>query len=105
MAFLLDAPNTAPQSLEVAQADLIPHQCWLERALKLSSLKLKNFLGNGFTIPYYVYNDASSYHIGESQIASLRHFLRFIELEDVFENFGFQKKVWSWCMLGDCLQT
>ncbi|TFK71548.1 FAD/NAD(P)-binding domain-containing protein [Pluteus cervinus] len=32
------------------------------------------------------------YHIGESQLASLRHFLRFIDLEKEFEAFGFQKK-------------
>ncbi|KAF9034483.1 FAD/NAD(P)-binding domain-containing protein [Hymenopellis radicata] len=32
------------------------------------------------------------YHVGESQLASLRHFLRFIDLEDEFEAFGFQKK-------------
>ncbi|KAF8889037.1 hypothetical protein BD779DRAFT_1672000 [Infundibulicybe gibba] len=32
------------------------------------------------------------YHVGESQLASLRHFLRFIDLEDEFECFGFQRK-------------
>ncbi|KAF8995048.1 hypothetical protein BDQ17DRAFT_1430658 [Cyathus striatus] len=32
------------------------------------------------------------YHIGESQLASLRHFLRFINLEKAFEEFGFQRK-------------
>ena len=35
----------------------------------------------------------SSYHVGESQLASLRHFLRFIDLEKDFEEFGFNKKV------------
>lgn len=35
----------------------------------------------------------SSYHVGESQLASLRHFLRFIDLEKEFEEYGFQKKV------------
>lgn len=33
------------------------------------------------------------YHIGESMIASMRYFLRFIDLESTFENHGFQKKV------------
>jgi threonine dehydrogenase-like Zn-dependent dehydrogenase len=33
------------------------------------------------------------YHIGESMLASLRHFLRFIDLEDTFEQHGFNKKV------------
>ncbi|KAL0952401.1 hypothetical protein HGRIS_006677 [Hohenbuehelia grisea] len=32
------------------------------------------------------------YHVGESQLASLRHFLRFIDLEKEFEAFGFQRK-------------
>ncbi|KAK7028532.1 Sulochrin halogenase [Favolaschia claudopus] len=33
------------------------------------------------------------YHIGESQLASLRHFLRFIDLEKDFEDHGFTKKL------------
>ncbi|KAF7340715.1 Sulochrin halogenase [Mycena sanguinolenta] len=33
------------------------------------------------------------YHVGESQLASLRHFLRFIDLEEAFENHGFTKKL------------
>ncbi|KAF7321049.1 FAD/NAD(P)-binding domain-containing protein [Mycena chlorophos] len=32
------------------------------------------------------------YHVGESQLASLRYFLRFVDLEQQFEDFGFQKK-------------
>ncbi len=35
------------------------------------------------------------YHIGESQLASLRHFSRYIDLEKEFEEFGFTKKVCS----------
>lgn len=33
------------------------------------------------------------YHIGESMLASMRHLLRFIDLEDKFESYGFIKKV------------
>ncbi|KAJ7176134.1 FAD/NAD(P)-binding domain-containing protein [Mycena crocata] len=33
------------------------------------------------------------YHVGESQLASLRHFLRFIDLEKKFEAHGFTKKL------------
>ena len=33
------------------------------------------------------------YHIGESMLASMRHFLRFIDLDSTFDNHGFQKKV------------
>ncbi|KAJ7686802.1 FAD/NAD(P)-binding domain-containing protein [Mycena rosella] len=32
------------------------------------------------------------YHVGESQLASMRHFLRFIDLEKEYSDFGFQKK-------------
>jgi glycine/D-amino acid oxidase-like deaminating enzyme len=33
------------------------------------------------------------YHIGESMLASMRHFLRFIDLDSKFTNYGFTKKV------------
>ncbi|KAL4965408.1 NAD(P)/FAD-dependent oxidoreductase [Aspergillus stella-maris] len=33
------------------------------------------------------------YHIGESMLPSLRHYLRFIDLDKVFDNHGFTKKV------------
>jgi len=33
------------------------------------------------------------YHIGESMMAALRHFLRFIDLERGFEEHGFNVKV------------
>lgn len=32
------------------------------------------------------------YHIGESMLASMRFFLRFIDLEEQFDAMGFQKK-------------
>ncbi|KAK0508844.1 hypothetical protein JMJ35_009120 [Cladonia borealis] len=32
------------------------------------------------------------YHIGESMLASMRYFLRYIDLEDAFDNHGFEKK-------------
>ncbi|MCJ1251842.1 hypothetical protein MMC30_009080 [Trapelia coarctata] len=32
------------------------------------------------------------YHIGESMLASIRYFLRFIDLESTFDKHGFQKK-------------
>lgn len=35
----------------------------------------------------------SRYHIGESMIASMRYFLRFIDFEETFANYGFTKKV------------
>lgn len=38
------------------------------------------------------------YHIGESMLASMRHFLRFIDLEKTFDNYGFQIKA-SVCLL------
>ncbi|WPH01957.1 Hypothetical protein R9X50_00481100 [Acrodontium crateriforme] len=33
------------------------------------------------------------YHIGESMLASIRYFLRFIDLEKTFDSYGFQKKL------------
>jgi flavin-dependent dehydrogenase len=33
------------------------------------------------------------YHIGESMLASVRFFLRFIDLEETFDRYGFEKKV------------
>ena len=33
------------------------------------------------------------YHIGESMLASMRYFLRYIDLEDAFDNHGSEKKV------------
>ncbi|KAL9132612.1 MAG: hypothetical protein Q9175_006212 [Cornicularia normoerica] len=32
------------------------------------------------------------YHVGESMVASIRHFLRFIDLDSTFNNHGFVKK-------------
>lgn len=32
------------------------------------------------------------YHIGESMLASMRHFLKFIDLDSTFDNYGFTKK-------------
>ena len=45
------------------------------------------------------------YHIGESMLPSLRHFFRFVDLDETFVNHGFYKKVrqnvtkwpaWTW---------
>ncbi|KAF8891751.1 FAD/NAD(P)-binding domain-containing protein [Infundibulicybe gibba] len=33
------------------------------------------------------------YHVGESMMVALRHYLRFIDLEESFENHGFNRKV------------
>ena len=37
--------------------------------------------------------DCARYHVGESMLPSMRHFLRFIELDDTFLNHGFRIKV------------
>ena len=34
-----------------------------------------------------------SYHIGESMLASMRHLLKFVELDGKFDSYGFVKKV------------
>lgn len=33
------------------------------------------------------------YHIGESMLPSIRHYLRFIDLDKEFDDYGFTKKV------------
>ncbi len=40
------------------------------------------------------------YHIGESMLASMRHFLRFIDLEKKFDSYGFTRKVCTHCWDG-----
>ncbi|GAB1312721.1 Tryptophan 2-halogenase [Madurella fahalii] len=41
------------------------------------------------------------YHIGESMLASIRYFLRFIDLESKFDNHGFVKKLGASFKLSD----
>lgn len=33
------------------------------------------------------------YHVGESMIASIRHFFRFVDLDEEFDKYGFRHKV------------
>lgn len=33
------------------------------------------------------------YHVGESMLPSMRHFLRFIDLDSTFDSYGFKQKV------------
>ena len=37
--------------------------------------------------------ECARYHVGESMLPSMRHFLRFIDLDDTFLNHGFKVKV------------
>ena len=37
--------------------------------------------------------NCARYHVGESMLPSMRHFLRFIDLDDTFLNHGFKIKV------------
>jgi len=39
-----------------------------------------------------VQTDIIRYHVGESMVASIRHFLRFIDLDNTFNDYGFVKK-------------
>ena len=43
------------------------------------------------------------YHIGETMLASMRYFLRYIDLESAFDNHGFEKKVGALRMMRTCL--
>ncbi|KAL4964142.1 NAD(P)/FAD-dependent oxidoreductase [Aspergillus stella-maris] len=40
------------------------------------------------------------YHIGESMLASIRHFFRFIDLKKTFDEYGFEKKLYEWTERG-----
>jgi len=40
-----------------------------------------------------IWFDINRYHVGESMLASLRHFLRFIDLDETFDKYGFNVKV------------
>jgi len=44
-----------------------------------------------FTGPYIL---SDRYHIGESLIPSVRHYLKFIDAEDKIASYGFAVKVW-----------
>lgn len=71
---------------------------WLEKVCKSWFLKQRNSLGRlklhcSCCLRCLQVFAFVSYHVGESQLASLRHFLRFIDLEKEFEEYGFNKKV------------
>ena len=40
-----------------------------------------------------VKTECTRYHVGESMLPSMRHFLRFIDLDETFLNHGFKIKV------------
>jgi hypothetical protein len=68
----------------------------------LSSLKPTNFPGKQFlqdSLRCVTFNALHRYHIGESMLPSIRHYLRFIELDKTFDNYGFTKKVCSLSMI------
>lgn len=48
---------------------------------------------NGYFKMFQTLNYPSRYHIGESMLPSIRHYLRFIDLDEEFDKHGFQKKV------------
>jgi hypothetical protein len=82
---------------------------WRARELILSSWKLMCFLGKSVDHPsdFFCYWSEKRgkkqrvarligsfrYHIGESMLPSMRHFLRFIDLDSTFDKYGFKIKV------------
>ena len=50
-------------------------------------------MGWGVSVNGMGANRMNRYHVGESMLASMRHFLRFIDLDDTFDKYGFNKKV------------
>jgi hypothetical protein len=58
---------------------------------ELSSIDIVGFIDA--TKFNFLLADHSRYHVGESMVASIRHFLRFVDLDSTFNNHGFIKKV------------
>ena len=65
----------------------------------ISSSALRSFGKSCSWISIFVLTDDgfARYHVGESMLASMRHFLRFIDLDSAFDSYGFVKKV-SFCI-------
>lgn len=77
-------------------------QLWRGKASTASSSKQRNSPGMTARFPSAVRDvrlwltidaDLFRYHIGESMLASIRHFFRFIDLDETFDNYGFRVKV------------
>ena len=51
------------------------------------------FLNTIIRLDARLHTDIVRYHVGESMVASIRHFLRFIDLDSTFNDYGFIKKV------------
>ena len=58
--------------------------------LEASKFPRSRHIPFGFTGPYILFG---RYHIGESLIPSVRHYLRFIDAEDKIASYGFAVKV------------
>ena len=48
--------------------------------------------------------NCARYHVGESMLPSMRHFLRFIDLDDTFLNHGFKIKVIAFATLSEIVR-
>lgn len=75
--------NTIPESCEVLVVGGGPAGSYAASALAREGVDVVVLEADHFP----------RYHIGESMLASIRHFLRFIDLEKTFDAYGFCKKV------------
>lgn len=82
-------------SLEVDQRAAMPPPHWLARVSMSSSSRHQNSLGHIVSLFELtrLYTLLRRYHIGESLIPSVRHYLRFIDAEEKVANYGFAMKV------------
>ena len=54
---------------------------------------LHTYLAENETSLVHGFDSSYRYHVGESMLASIRHLLRFIDLDSTFDAYGFTKKV------------
>ena len=54
---------------------------------------LHTYLAENVTSWVHDSDSPCRYHVGESMLASIRHLLRFIDLDSTFDGYGFTKKV------------
>ena len=78
----------------VHQAVILPPP-WLVKASTSSSSNFQSFLGRVICPLQFtrLYTPFCRYHIGESLIPSVRHYLKFIGAEEKVANYGFKIKV------------
>ena len=89
--------------LGVARQEATPRLCWQGKDCKSYCSKQRSSQGQLQDAPSRLYPlhilTRYRYHIGESLIPSVRHYLQFIGAEQKLVEYGFKHKVW-WSVVG-----